>query len=84
VTVTTLFPIHELVMLALFVAGLVWLIGELALKDRKSLGSMFTNTEAFARAPTERSGFRVLRLRPARMLERLQTKLATVRAARRS
>jgi hypothetical protein len=82
--VTPLFPIHELVMLALFITGLVWLIGELALKDLKSLRSMLTDLETFARTPTERPGFRISRFRPAGMLERLQTKLATVRATRRS
>jgi hypothetical protein len=82
--VTALFPFHEVVMLALFVVGLMWLLGDLAMKDLKSVFKMFGDSEAFARAPTERPGFRVSRFRPAGVLETLQTKLATARSARKS
>ncbi len=83
-TVTALFPVHELVMLALFVAGLLWLLGDFAIKDLKSFFRMLGDSEAFARAPNERSGYRVWRFRPSGVLERLQTKLATARSARKS
>lgn len=81
---TVLFPIPELLMLALFVAGLLWLIVELAVKDLKSLRRMLSDTEAFARDPAARPGFRVSRLRPARVLDLLHTKFATIRPTRKS
>jgi len=82
--VSTLFPFPELVMLALFVTGLLWLIIELAIKDVRALHRMLSDAEAFAREPARRLGFRVSRLRPARVLELLHTKFAAVRATRKS
>ena len=80
---SALFPIPELLMLGLFVAGLVWLVVEMALRDPKSLETMLQDTEAFARERPRRPAFQRLRFGSLRSLSAM-LRIAAARLARRS